>query len=194
MTFCLIHLPDFICLYRTIASIAALLLGQHPLAPFLFTTALLSDIFDGYIFRRFVCHHPAWRPWNPLPITFDPLADFVLLICGVLYTSRYLLHFTALATFFLVLIVASIGLILNSLPFTIRPRSALVYTICMTTLTHLACGLMIMAPCIAWYICYPETWPIWTIMTTLMPFYVVFFILGDTSRLIRRPSADFLNG
>lgn len=98
--FCLIHLPDFLCIYRILASITALFLGAHPLTPTIFTSALLSDLFDGWIFRRYVKDHPAWHPWNPLPITLDPLSDFVLLICGVLYASIYILRLSLFQAIF----------------------------------------------------------------------------------------------
>lgn len=146
MAFWLLHLPDFICLFRIVTSITALCLGPHPLTPHLFTAALMSDLFDGWIFRKYVQNHPSWHPWNPLPITFDPLSDCILLVCGSIFICRYLLHFTIILTLCILAIIIGIGSILNTLPFLIQPHSALLYTVCMTALTHLACGLMLLAP------------------------------------------------
>lgn len=194
MAFWLIHLPDFICLYRIVASLLALWLGIHPLAPYLFTTALISDLLDGWIFRKYVKNHPAWRSWNPLPITLDPLADFTLLISGLIYACRYLYHLSPLGTTSVILLIGGISLTLNSLPFVVKPRNARLYTICMTLLTHCACALMVMSPLVAWYLSYPYPARYIGAFGTVCLFYGLFLYIGDFKRLIRRPPPDFFSG
>ena len=50
----LLHVPDVICCYRALASLAGLILGPHWLTPWLFSTALISDLWDGWFYRKYV--------------------------------------------------------------------------------------------------------------------------------------------
>lgn len=174
------HLPDAICIYRMGAPVLALFLGEHPVVPWLFSTALLSDLFDGWIFRRYVQPNPAWRPWNPLPLTLDPLADFTLMLFGVFYNAKYFLHLDSagiLGLGALTALVPSMASIISRLF-----RSRIARTVNQTALTHISCGLMILVTVLAWRVNY-VSWagPILTVVA----FYAVFLIIGDKSRLIR---------
>lgn len=190
MTFCLLHLPDAICFYRIFTSIIALLLGPHPATPWLFSSALLSDLFDGYIYRKYVVNHPKWKPWCPLPISLDMVGDLSLIVCGIIYACVYLyctgwlIALLAAATF------ALLGLTSVILPNIVPIRVArCIYTICATTLTHVSCALMLHAAIAAWII-YTEHWFFYA-SAAIALFYYIFAQIGEPSRLIRRPPANF---
>ncbi len=174
------HLPDMICFYRMGAPILALFLGEHPAVPWLFSTALISDLFDGWIFRKYVQHSPTWRPWNPLPITLDPLADFTLMLFGVLYNAKYYLYLNLAGILGLGALTAFVPL--ASSVISTLSRNRIIRTINYTVLTHISCGLMILVTVLAWRVNY-VSWagPILTVAI----FYAIFLAIGDKRRLIR---------
>ncbi len=191
MSFWLIHLPDAICLYRAIASVLALLLGVHPATPWLFSSALISDLFDGWIFRKYVRDRADHHPWSPLHITKkDPLADFTLLLCGSFYACRHLFHLNRITALAVIVFITVITLVLNRIPFVTPQRSATVYIVCITAVTHFVCGLMVASALASWYVCYPTAWQAPSAITITL-FYGIFALIGDKTRLIRRPPADF---
>lgn len=191
MTFCLLHLPDAICLYRACASIVALILGPHPAAPWLFSTALLSDLFDGYIYRKYIVNHPKWRLWWPLPISLDMTGDLSLIVCGIMYACRYLYCTSWLIAFLSAASFSLLGLLCVTLP-NIVPMSVSrrTYIICITTLTHISCALMLCATISAWIVYSSAHWFFYASFTIAL-FYYIFARIGEPSRLIRRPPNNF---
>lgn len=179
------HLPDAICFYRMGAPILALILGEHPAVPWLFSTALLSDLFDGWIFRKYVQNSPTWRSWNPLPLTLDPLADFALMLFGVFYNAKYFLRLELAGILGLGALTAIVPLAATIISLVIRSR--MVRTVNQTVLTHVSCGLMILVTVLSWRVNY-ASWvgPI----LTLIAFYSIFLAIGDKGRLIRWAKAE----
>lgn len=191
MTFCLLHLPDIICFYRILASIIALLLGPHPATPWLFSTALISDLFDGYIFRKYVKDHPNWRYWCPLPISLDMVGDLLLILCGIVYACLYLYKVSLIITLISVVAISILALTCVVLPNLVPPRHAKAfYVVCYTLLTHFACLLMLHAAIAAWIVYSPLHWFFYASFTIAL-FYYIFAHIGDPARLIRRPPANF---
>lgn len=174
----LAFLPDIICCYRAAATIGALLLGVHPACPWLFSTALISDLFDGWLWRRYSRYHPwlARRPYIPC----DLVADLTLILSGVAYAVRYWLQLDVRA----VLIVVGIATAILQITPRVGKPSRLVFTICATLATHISCFIMLATTVIVWRVNSPG----WSgPVLTLVAFYVIFALIGDKSRLIRRP-------
>lgn len=153
MTFCLLHLPDAICFYRIFASIIALVLGPHPATPWLFSSALISDLFDGYLYRKYVINHPKWKPWWPLPTSLDPIGDLTLATCGIIYACRYLYCAGWVVALLCSALYALFAFLCVTLPSIVPSRIANhTYMICMTSTTHATCALMIHAAVASWIV------------------------------------------
>lgn len=175
------HLPDPICLYRALASIVTVLLGQHPAAPWLFSTALISDLLDGYFYRHYTQYHPklSKRPYRPC----DPWADFVLILSGTIYTARYWLQLDWWGVVQVLAFVSIIAGILHVIPY-LGPPSRLVYTVCTTFMTHISCFVMVASAVFVWRV---NTASRLGPIATVAVFYLIFGLIGEKSRLIRRP-------
>ncbi len=185
--------PDAICLYRAGASMLAILIAHYSedltyAVPWLFSTALISDLVDGYLYRRYTVNYEALRSRpKVLGISPDQGADIALMLCGVYLGARYWLLLNPLGSVKLCLLVPLIGLVFAGIP-KLFSRSAIVYTICQTLSAHVSCALMIFITVLAWRIYYAD----WTgIILTLIVFYGIFLKIGEKSRLIRRPPAEW---
>lgn len=190
MNFLILHIPDFFCFYRVIASFLPLFLGIHPAVPWLYSTALLSDLFDGWFFRHYVKGNPAWHPWFPLPVSsIDPLCDFAMMIFGAVYTAYYAFELSLVATLGVALLVLLFSLGLNAIPNLWPWRSEALWTACITTVTHGSCLIMLAVTVGAWYT-NSSYWQIGSIVTIAI-FYVFYFRIGNRQRLIRHPPADW---
>lgn len=178
------HIPDLICRYRIYASVAALCFGPHPITTWLFATALISDLFDGWFYRRYVHHqNPAKGP------SLDCFSDLVLVITGSIFILKYYFHAAGISIFLCVLAIIAGAALLFFIPEIFR--SATLYTICLTTLTHIACFLMLLPTIFACYLAPGRlSWPVEAALF-LAAFYVIFALIGDKSRLIRRPPANW---
>mgnify|MGYP001033369926 FL=1 len=179
----LLHVPDVICCYRALASLAGLILGPHWLTPWLFSTALISDLWDGWFYRKYVARHPNWKPWNPLPLTLDPMADLTLICCGVIFGSRYYLGFDLIGVtklFLLTAIVSICFVLVNNLA--VKINSPFLKMLGPTVQTHVSCFLMVYTTAISWKVVYGRIGA----LITVSIFYLTFAIIGDKSRLIRR--------
>ena len=180
----LLHLPDAICCYRSFASLTGVILGVHWLRPWLFSTALISDLWDGWYFRKYVIHHPNWRAWNPLPITLDPLADLTLICCGVIFGAKHYLALTTTGVIGLFLLTGAVSIVFVLMNFIARKtNSSFLKTLSPTLQTHISCFLMVYTTAISWKVVCNS----WTggIITVLI-FYTIFAAIGDKTRLIRK--------
>lgn len=180
----LLHLPDAICFYRALASLTALTLGEHWLTPWLFSTALISDLWDGWVYRKYVAPNPNWKPWNPLPLTLDPLADVILIFCGVLFGAKRYLNLTAsgIIGILLLTIAVSIGFVITN-QIARKTGSSILKVLSPTLQMHVSCFLMIYTTAISWKVVHYH-WHGGII--TIIFFYTIFLIIGDKTRLIRR--------
>ncbi len=187
----LAYTPDLLCIYRAFASVLVLITGITPAAPWLFATALVSDLFDGWFFRRYTMSSPYWHPWNPLPVSLDQLGDLTLTLCGTVYTMRFVLHSSHFIILLACLALALSAGFMNMIPELWPVRSPLLYTVCITILTHVACFMMIGSMVAVWYVNMPA--PYWRLGagTTIAIFYGIFLVIGDKRRLIRRPPAGW---
>lgn len=180
----LLHVPDAICFYRALASVMGLLLGVHWLTPWLFSTALISDLWDGWFYRKYVGSHPDWKPWSPLPITFDPLADLTLIVCGIAFGVRYYLALDfkgVMSIAMITVVVCAIFALSNQLAR--RRHYHTLGMISATLQTHISCFLMVYTAAITWKVVH-GSWRGGII--TVAIFYGIFLAIGDKSRLIRR--------
>ena len=181
----LAYLPNYICLYRAVASVVALLLGPHPAAPWLFSTALISDLFDGWLYRRYTKFHPklSRRPYRP----YDPNADFVLIICGTLYGALYWLRLGFLGALKLFVLAVAMTVILHVIPY-VGPPNRLLFTVCNTIMMHISCLVMVTVTVAAWRANTAD----WRFpLATIAIFYGIFLLIGDKTRLIRRPPPNW---
>ena len=165
-----------------IGVLLALAESEQPLWAVLVSVAFLTDVLDGWCYRRFAQDRP-YQPWfNRLPLTPDPLADFIFVAGGIVHiSSRKWLGFA------LVLVFASIAIGLNYFAQreSATPRQ---YTIMMTSLTYGWFMAMVAAVALVWR---RNTGPNWKIGTffTLVIFYVLYFWLHDRKRTVRRKEA-----
>lgn len=174
-------MPDIICLYRALATICALLAGRHPAAPWLFSTALVSDLLDGWLYRHYTKYHP-WlsrRPYLPC----DPLADLTLILTGTVYAARYWMELDWVGVIYVLAVVVVIAAILHIIPY-IGPPNDMVYTVCTTFMVHISCFMMLATTVIVWRV---NTASWYYPISTLAVFYAIFFLIGDKTRLVRRP-------
>lgn len=186
----IVHVPDLLCFYRVIASILALGLGHHPAAPWLYSSALISDLFDGWFFRRYVKNNPAWHPWCKLPISsIDPPCDFVMMVAGTTYAARYAFELGIIASIGAAALTASFSLGLNFIPNLWPRRSELLWTICITTVTHGSLLIMLAVVVFAWY-ANSSHWLL-SASITIVLFYLIFALIGNRQRFIRHPPANW---
>lgn len=189
----LAYAPDMICSLRILFSVSVLFLGKHPIAPYLFAVALMSDLFDGWLFRRYTKGSPYWRRWNPLPITLDPIADLALMICGVNYVGHYLYSISWGRIVLVTAVVGSIVLAFSVVPNLVSmPEARLVYTVVETAKTHVSCFIMVTSTIGVWRVNYPGSWH--GAMVTIVLFYAIFLVIGDKKRLVRRPPEGWREG
>lgn len=186
----LVYAADAICFFRILASITVVIIGRHPIAPYLFAAALISDLFDGWFFRHYTEGNANWRPWNPLPFSLDPLADLTLTLCGVAYVGRHL-FLASWSQIFVCMLVFTIFVGAISIIPQIAPLkyAHLAYIIVNTFKTHACCLLMVASSVAIWYINTPDN-NLGAVVTVGL-FYFIFGAIGDKKRLIRRPPSDW---
>lgn len=168
---------NVICWSRILASLALCFLpptGWGCAA--LCSLALLSDLWDGWCYRRYRGEHPVhW--FNRLPISMDPLADFAFVGgCFIHVAHNKIAGLVYLGLAALVLILWQV---------IARCAKDLVYTIMMTGLTYYWFGMMVAAMIIVWRRNVQEYW-LPGAMMTLVVFYGCYFKLEEKSRRIRK--------
>lgn len=183
------HLADLLCFYRIAASIIVLIFIPNPIAPWIFGSALLTDLIDGWCFRHFTLRNPHWIPWNPLAISADQLGDLSLILCGVFYVGFYGFNLHCIELIIIDLSILAGAWALTVVPSLFPRRYDLAYTVCLTILTHLACLLMLLSTIGVWYTnryLLDYDWILCAGLNVAI-FYLIFILIGDKKRLIRRP-------
>ncbi len=143
----------------------------------LFALAFLSDSLDGWCYRKFTQGKPYQHWFNRLPITMDPLADFCLVIGGIVHVMD-----NKPMGLLVSLIVTVANLIWQWLA---RRGSDRTFAILMTALTYVWFALMVIVTAGAWYCDFGQCWLVGFIVTIVI-FYAIWFKTRVKSRTIRR--------
>lgn len=150
---------------------------KHVVWAVLFALAFLSDTVDGWCYRKFASHQP-YRHWfNRLPVTMDPLADFCLVIGGIIHNMD-----NKPMGLLVALIVTVVNLIWQWLG---KRSTDRVFTVSITTLTYVWFVLMVLAMAGVWRRNFEPHWLIGFIVT-IVTFYIIWFKTRIRSRTIRR--------
>ncbi len=170
---------NLICWFRIAVSVLLAIFGRATLGwALLYSLAFISDTWDGWFYRR-VPKDERPRHWfNRLPISMDPLADFVFVAGGVMYVADI--------KWFGAIVVVVVGAALVVLQMVCQDASDQVFSRVMTVLTYGWFVEMIVILGAVWYFC--VAMPIWPIGfgSTLVVFYACFFLVRDKSRTIRK--------
>lgn len=174
----LYELANILCWFRIgIGVLLACSPRPHFGLAILCSLAFLTDVMDGWCYRKFV--KVPYRHWfNRLPISMDPIADFVFVMGGVLHCSETLkvglLHCVGLA-------VIALGCNLF-----MALGSDRTYTIVATFLTHFWFLAMEIVLARTWFCNSGEYW--WVCVIITLSFFSSAFALTrqEESRLIRR--------
>ncbi len=190
-TFFLVHTPDFLCFARASIGILCLFLGVNPLVPWLYSFGWITDVLDGYIFRHYVKNHPAWHPWNPLPITLDPLCDFVFAISGYLYYWRYWNDLSWKESFCIGLLMLFIAFLLNLILMVIFVHRKNLYTAFTAASGNCLVVFMALSTILAWIANYPPQWALTGAIIAILVFYSLKLIASiDISILTSKASGS----
>lgn len=170
---------NLICWLRILASVLLMLVMRRALGwALLYSLAFISDVWDGWCYRRVPVDQRPKHWFNRLPISMDPLADFVLVGGGIIYVAdtKLLGVLTLALTAILLVVWQVIG----------QTGSDQVFMIMMTALTYFWFGVMVFMLVMVWY-CSTAT-PVWMIGAgvTLAVFYICYFKTRVKTRTIRR--------
>lgn len=170
---------NLICWFRILASVALALASRHVWGwAALYSLAFLSDVWDGWCHRRVP---EAERPkhwFNCLPITMDPLADFVFVCGGIIHVAE---------SKWLGVVVCLILTVVQIMWMAVAARACdEVFMVMMTVMTYAWFALMVLMMIMVWCYSAPTVICIGGVMVTLVTFYVSFFKNRDKSRTIRK--------
>lgn len=169
---------NFLCMFRIIIAITMAIMPRHYwFVAVLCSLALISDVLDGYCYRKFTKQHPYGHWFNRLPITLDPIADFCFVVGGIVYSKG---HNVSVYAILAILLVAVITLNVGA-----QACSDLIWSIIMTSFTYLWFALMIATLIAVWYVSVPITWFAGVIVTMIF-FYALWAKTRVKSRTIRK--------
>lgn len=170
---------NLICWFRILAGTLLMLVTRRALGwALLYSLAFISDVWDGWCYRQ-VPEDQRPRHWfNRLPISMDPLADFILVGGGLLYVVD-IKPLGILA----VLLMATVLIIWR---FVGETGSDRVFSVMMTSLTYFWFGMMVFMLVMVWR--RSTVMPAWLsgIVATLAIFYACYFKVRVKSRTIRK--------
>ncbi len=169
---------NLLCMFRIIIAVVMAIMPRHYwFVAVLCSLALISDVLDGWCYRKFTKARPYKHWFNRLPITLDPIADFCFVVGGIVYSKGHnVTVYTILAILLIVVITINVG---------VQACSDLMWSIIMTSFTYLWFALMIAALVAVWYVSVPITW-FAGIIVTMMIFYMLWAKTRVKSRTIRR--------
>lgn len=170
------ELPDILCFYRIFISLAILATMPKGWAfGILYSIALISDLLDGYIYRKVNSHPRHW--FNRLPISMDPIADFIYGISGLIIGIR-------LGSVNIGFVIATVIICIGG-NVILQKVSGITWQIIANLLTYGFFAIMIFADAIVWQMSVGSLWHRGFI-PTMTVFYIIYFIVRDKSRTIRK--------
>lgn len=169
---------NILCWFRIAVSLGlALTVKQHMACAILFSMAFISDALDGWCYRKFTQNQPYQHWFNHLPITMDPLADFCLVIGGIIHNMD-----NKPMGLLVALIVTVIDLAWQWLG---KRSTDRVFAISMTTLTYVWYALMVLTVAGVWRCNFEPHWFVGFVVTMVI-FYTIWLNTRVKSRTIRR--------
>ncbi len=134
---------NILCWFRIGVSVMLAMTSQKQVGfAVLFSLAFVSDVLDGWCYRKFTKPTPYMHWFNKLPITMDPIADFCFVGGGMVHIMSNKLR--GLVLFLGVAAVMSLWNWLGS-----RAKDRL-YTVLMTGLTYYWFVMMIITVVAVW--------------------------------------------
>lgn len=174
----LYEMANILCWFRIVASVLlAIMVGKNIGFAILFALAFISDVLDGWYYRKFASERPYKHWFNQLPITMDPIADFFLVGGGVIHVMD-----NKLMGLLCLIQMATVMLLWNWLG---RHTKGLVYTVLMTGLTYYWFAMMITTVIAVWRRDGGEYWMAGAVVTVVL-FYGIWLKTRVKSRTIRR--------
>lgn len=170
---------NLICWFRIVVSvILAMMKGGGIFVAMVFSAAFISDAWDGWFYRRLRVEERPGHWFNRLPISMDPLADFIFVAGGYIHVAERKRHG--------ILCFALIALILFAWQIVARRGSDKLYAVMMTMLTYYWFAVMMSAMVAVWR--RNVAMPAWIVgvAATLVLFYASYFKTRVKERTIRR--------
>lgn len=178
------EVPNILCFFRIgISLFLAFLMPDTWFDGAIFSIALISDIFDGHIYRKLQEKPSHW--FNKLPISMDPIADFVFGLSGLIIGYRSGL--IGLLPIILVILV-NMGLVVG-LQIVKDDAAWSLYDAAWSLLANISTyswfAVMLLADFLVWHVAIKRgSWI--TFGITIVVFYALFFSFRDESRTIRK--------
>ncbi len=171
------EIPNILCFFRIgISLFLIVLMPSNWLDGTIFSLALISDIFDGYIYRNIEEKPNHW--FNRLPISMDPIADFVFGTAGLIIACR-----SGIISIAPIVAIIVLNLILNFILHLVK--TDFLWSLIANLLTYGWFAIMLLADFLVWYVAIGRiSWIAFGI--TIVVFYVLFFSFRDKNRTVRK--------
>ena len=169
------ELPNILCWYRISYSlIIAIFIPKGTGVAILFSLAFITDLLDGYLYRKLDEKPDHW--FNRLPISPDPIADFIFGLAGLIYASRRG-GFKPV----IVLVIAAYCILIN-IAFNLSSEGVLRRVIA-NLLTYGFYLVMIISNYLVWKFASPKS--LAGFIASEIVFYCVYFLVRDKRRIVR---------
>ncbi len=169
---------NILCWYRIIISIGiAATTAKHSIIAVLFSLALISDALDGWCYRKFANGQPYTHWFNRLPMTMDPLADYCLVMGGIIHVVENKVTGIVIAV-----IVTVVNLLWQRWG---KSGSDRRFAFAITAITYIWFFLMVLSVAGVWWRNYESHWLI-SFVVTMVIFYAIWFNTRVKERTIRR--------
>ncbi|MBQ8984813.1 hypothetical protein IJ098_03100 [Candidatus Saccharibacteria bacterium] len=173
------EIPNILCFFRVAVSLFLMfLMPNNWFDGVVFSLALISDLFDGYFYRKLEEEERPDHWFNGLPISMDPIADFIFGISGLIIGCRgELVSFWLVVAIVLINLGLSIGLQVV--------KNDQIWSILANLSTYGWFAVMLLSDYLVWHVAIGHGyWVAFAI--TVVVFYALLFSFRDESRTIRK--------
>lgn len=174
------ELANVLCWGRILITLFLCVIGGKAVwVPAIYSVAFISDAVDGYCWRHFTNGNPKAKVhwFNRLPLTMDPLADFIYGVGGLVYLYK-VSHFWGYSA--AAILIAGACIVLNLVALVLE--RGLARTIVVNVLTYGYYAVMVSTNFLVWR----TNGNLVGFLVTMLIFYVILFSIGDRSRIVRR--------
>lgn len=173
------EVANLICWLRILTGVGlAITTWRSSVLAIMYSLAFISDVWDGWFYRQL---KPNERPnhwFNRLPISMDPIADFIFVGGGIIHVVED--KRKALLLVFILMVIMIAWNIIG------RIGSDYSYMVLMTVLTYLWFATMVLMMVLVWHHNVTALACIMGASATLMIFYACYLRLHVKARIIRR--------
>lgn len=171
------EIPNIICFFRIAVSLLlAVLMPNNWFDGVIFSLALISDIFDGYFYRKLEEKPYHW--FNRLPISMDPIADFIFGTAGLIIGYR-----SGLISMTPIVITLLLSITLNFILH--KVKNDFVWSLIANLLTYGWFAIMILADYVVWNVSI-ERGNLIAFGITIIIYHFLYVSFRDKNRTIRK--------